>query len=219
MTFPTCGIVDDFNRANGPIGALWSAWMQTGAAMPNISSSQVTGVATSYNSIFWNSAAFGPNCEAYITVATKPSNGTDYPEMYARLKDFTSTTTDGYAVYGGLGGATQTWIMARYDNGAATQLGSTFVQNIAAGDSIGIEVTGSTINAMYKPTGGSWTTVASRGDTTYSGSGCIGFYVSTDTVIRLDNFGGGTIVTGSTPASGSILLQYFMHYNRMRSAV
>ena len=67
---PTTPVLDNFNRADGPAGANWSLIRPTGFVAMNVSANAaVDPSSTNYAWNYWNSANFGPNAEAYVTVA------------------------------------------------------------------------------------------------------------------------------------------------------
>jgi hypothetical protein len=61
---------------------------------------------------------------------------------------------------------------------------------------------GSTIT-IYRKTGGVWSSVKTCTDSTYSSAGKIGLETQ-GTTARLDNFGGGTVVSNSAPAAPTL---------------
>lgn len=108
----------------------------------------------------------------------------------------TGTTPDGYYLSIDSAGCS-IW---RADNGSPTQLGSAFAFTVSSGDSLGLSVVGSTLTAYYKSGSGSWTTLGSRTDATYSAAGNL-MIIATDAGAVLDDFGGGTITATRTLAS------------------
>ena len=73
-----------------------------------------------------------------------------------------------------------------------TQLGADGSQEVASGDSFGIDANGTTITAWYKPAAGSWTAVMVRTDSGVTAAGYIGLVAQSNSAIW-DDFGGGTI--------------------------
>lgn len=76
-TFPTTGVLDNFNRANGALGAPWVDPIY-GLAGLSISSNALAQACCSYATPVWGTASFGANQEAYITLnpitATSPEH-------------------------------------------------------------------------------------------------------------------------------------------------
>lgn len=62
--FPTNGILDDFNRADGSLVSNWSGSTSAYAMASN--QLDITASGTS-NGIYWNAAAFGADQEAFVT--------------------------------------------------------------------------------------------------------------------------------------------------------
>jgi hypothetical protein len=206
MAFPTTSILDDFNRANGLIGSNWSNdtfnYGATATAM-TVNSNQATPENASYGEVYWNPSTFGPDSEAYGTVAVLPHEGGDMG-LSICVQSPDTTGADGYRlIYKRLAG-TDTVEIRRVDNGnnPGTLIGSIASQEIAAGDSLGLEKIGSAVKGYYKAAAGSWTQIISGTDSTY-GTGFIGLYsFSTGQNGRWDNFGGGTVVAGGGGDSG-----------------
>ncbi|MBK8046688.1 MAG: hypothetical protein IPK16_05930 [Anaerolineales bacterium] len=69
--FPATGVLDSFDRANGVIGSNW-----TGATGNFTINGSQLAVGGSENDIYWSGASFGAAQEAYVTLATIPSNAT-----------------------------------------------------------------------------------------------------------------------------------------------
>lgn len=190
MAFPTTSVLDTFSDTEGPPMTGWAT--PTGYA--GLKSNGSTCLADAANAVgFWNSVLSGADCEAFCTVTTATSSSNTVG-VWARCANIGSgATVDGYFLSMGEG-ATDLWSIYRVDNGVPTLLGSTFSQEVSDGDSIGIAVIGTTIEAWYKASGGSWTMLDSRTDSTYSAAGYIGASIS-DTTGRIDDFGGGVAIT------------------------
>jgi PKD repeat protein len=78
-TFPSAGIIDNFNRANEPLGSPWTADV-AGLAVSGNQLVQTSG----YGFPIWDGAVFGPDQEAYITFTT--ISGSAAPERDLVLK-------------------------------------------------------------------------------------------------------------------------------------
>lgn len=192
MPFPSTPILDSATQADSgpPTSANWSA--STGLSGLSVTSNQFNSASGTRFS-YWNPTTFGPDAECYATIATK-GNNTELFAVYARLQQTSSfATLDGYTVFVTPAAGTDAFTVQRIDNGVGTTLGSTISQEIASGDAIGIEIIGSTIAAKYKASGGSWTELGTRTDSTYSSAGNIAMAMA-GTVYRGDDFGGGTRV-------------------------
>lgn len=197
MAFPSASVLDDFNRANEgpPPSANWTTDFDgSGAAGLKVVSNQCAPNGTGACSGYWNAATFGPDCECYVTVATVGAS-TNVLHLYARLASVGTAGVDGYSVQLAKAAGTDTLKLYRLDNGVHTQLGATVSQEFASGDSLGMDVTGTTVQLWYKSGAGAWTSLATRTDATYSAGGNLAVLTTGSTTWRLDNFGGGTVVT------------------------
>ena len=193
MAFPTTPILDNFNRADGGLGANWT-YMDFGGAGggPAIISNQVgPDAAGDFALMIYNASTYGPDVEAYIDVPTKISSGTEVNTIGFYTSSGSFATLDGYYVSPPEAAGTS-WLIARRDDGAATQLGATFTQSFANGDAFGMARIGNDIEAWHR-TGGVWSLLATRTDSTYVGAGKLAFSASDNSggAYRLDNFGGG----------------------------
>jgi hypothetical protein len=211
--FPISSVLDNFNRANEgpPPSSNWTNWKGSGS---KVASNQWNPSGSGGdNGSYWNVQDFGPNCEVYVTGTTPGA----YTDLYSRLVDF-GNGGDGYDA--AMSDSSNTIRYFRVDNGAYTAIGATISQAIANGDAIGLEIIGSTLQAYYKASGGSWVAQSSRSDSTYSGAGKLAITGQGSTVFA-DDFGGGTIaqqfdqsVAGTLTSSGisinaKLLADYF----------
>jgi hypothetical protein len=183
MAFPTTGILDDFNRANEgpPPSADWTNIVNGCKVVSNIC---VGGTSGANNINKWNKASYGPDCEIYATL----SNFTNWIDLYAR---FNSAFSNGYGL--------TIWDVNilrvnKITGGTPTQIGSdiTLPANLAAGDSLGMEIIGNDIKVYTKQGGGAWTLRGTVTDSTYTGAGYLGININ-GTSQQIDDFGGGTV--------------------------
>jgi hypothetical protein len=201
VAFPTTGIVDDFTRADSlGLGANWSnnVFGYGGTAL-NLVSGVAAPTSASYGEMWWNAATFGPDSEVYATIPVLPHVGGDMG-LSMCVQSPGSAAADGYRLIYKRVSGTDTVEIRRVDNGnnPGTLIGSIASQEIAAGDSLGMEKIGSAVKGYYKASGGSWSQIISGTDSTY-GTGSIGLYsFATGSLGHLDDFGGGT-VTALTP--------------------
>ena len=73
-SFPTSGILDTFNRADGPIGANWAG--ATGTGFYKIASQKVNVLNS--GALYWKAGdPFGINQEAFVTLTTVATGGTE----------------------------------------------------------------------------------------------------------------------------------------------
>lgn len=193
MAFPTTGVLDDFNRANGPAGSAWTSPVAFEAAIFEVVSNKASDFGDGGG--YWDASTFGPDSEVYVDVATVNlmakslvlrvgSPGSSYNGYRTRFVNTTSLTVN------------------RVDAGTSTQLGASISYTIASGDSVGFEVIGSDL-AVYKKTGGSWSSIDTRSDSTHTSAGYIGWF-GADGDDLLDNFGGGTVDGGVTASARNL---------------
>jgi hypothetical protein len=194
MAFPTTSVLDNFTGTNGTDLPVYSANWQatpTGGSALEIQDNAATGTSAGGNNSNSWVTDYGPDCEVYVTINTKPADG-NVILLFARGLQTTSLlTVDGYVLRFVQNAGTDTFVIQRITNGAATSLSSTFNQEVTNGDSIGLEIVGNTLTAYYKSGGGAWTSLGSTTDSTYTGAGKLGILTSS-TGVRLDDFGGGT---------------------------
>lgn len=201
MAFPTTAALDTFNRANGALGANWTANpTNDGSAAFTIISNAAQGAAAtdSGDASYYNVATYGPNAEAWVDLPTGP-NGFFELSVFLRIAQpsAVASTADGYQVFitGTAAGASYAVDLSIYriDNAVQTELGSTQTGlTFTAGNGFGASVRGSTIQA-FSGTGASWPTFGdSRTDATYTSAGYIGMTLfESFRTATINNFGGG----------------------------
>lgn len=193
-TFPTQGVLDNFDRANAQtLGANWAnnlIYLPSGTAVDQAIVSNAVGQATSQSAVglSFTTNNYGPDSEAYHTITTQVSG--DSHAVLCRIVQPGTTTYDGYAFH--YNPSTTTWRVYRADNGALTQIAGV-TNAFTNGDKLGGDVIGSQCT-VYQFSGGAWNTRATASDGTYSAAGLIGMYCpGTSSAYALDDFGGGTV--------------------------
>jgi hypothetical protein len=189
--FPSVAQIDDYNRADGALGANYA-----GIATAAIATNRVAGSGAS-NSFYWNAGDFGPDVEAEIELAAIPTAPADRIVLQIRhpigVLNFYQATIDVLA------DGTWTVSIHRVDGGVETTLSSVNGAAWVAGDRLGIKMIGSDISVYRRPVGsGSGTLVLSATDATYAVAGKVRI-VWTGTVTRLDNLRAGTPAGGEFP--------------------
>ena len=187
---PSTPVLDDFNRANGPVGAGWSLIRPTGFASMNVlGNAAVDSSSSLFTWDYWNATSFGPDSEAYVTVTGYVSG--DVFRIGARVTGAGTTGASGYYVAVGGSGA---WSIVRIDAGLSVTIASGATQPLASGDKLAIRVVGSVVSALHFTGAGGWVQVLTHdisGDSIrYTGPGRLALEYKTSTV---DNFGGGTL--------------------------
>lgn len=200
MAFPSTGLLDAFNRANeNPLtGALGNGPIRVANPRLQIVTNQVTSVTASGEA--YSTASYGPDAEAWCTVATKPANG-NAVDLAIRLVSPNTAGWNGYWLSAIAQVGTDTWELYRVDANVFTKLGATVTgPEFASGDKVGFSAVGSTLTG-YVFQAGSWTLTIQRTDATYGAAGPIGAQID-DLTGAIDDFSGGTVVV----SAGGVLL-------------
>lgn len=200
MAFPTTSILDSFTGADqNPLAGNWTkATYGTFNDLKRVSNAVTTATSNSNDCLdYWNASDFGPDVEIYITAASVSS------DTFILLGARYTSGGNGYKIDWDNGTSrVRVW---RDDAGVRTQLGANITQSMSNGDSIGMSIIGSTITIYYKASGGSWTSIGTRTDSTYTSSGRLQLgmwlFSSGETI---DNFGGGTINHIATPSKSNV---------------
>lgn len=176
--FPTVPITDDFNRADGGLGANWT----TGAGSAAITSNEwaPTGGTTDYT--YHNVASFGSDAEvsARVTVlGGQPS---------------VSLLTTGFSGYLFGSDNAGNLVLNRFDSAVPTTI-DTEVYTLVAGDRLRLRFNGTTVEGWRSSTPGVWTLSCSAVDNNHRTTlyGWLG--VNSSTAARFDSFAVGAQVT------------------------
>lgn len=183
-------------------GGNWAKVDTAGGNLKRVSNvvGGVTASAAAYN--YWTPSNFGADCEAYLTIATKPSvNGT--VRLGIRIQGEGGTSTwDGYVAFWQAVSGTDTLLLQRVTNGSSTTL-ATVNQEFATGDKVGLRALGSTIE-MWRHDGSSWALLASVVDTTYASAGKVLIEVADSALTgRLDDVYAGTVTATLVDPGGA----------------
>jgi YD repeat-containing protein len=184
ISFPNTAILDDFNRADGPIGGNWSGSLSNFQIQDNMLAPLYPG---SYIGLLWNES-FGADQEAYLTIPSistaewiglslkAQSGGNGIDVLYSEE----SHVLD---VYYGNDGVYTTLAVIPYDLQDGDQLGA----RVDANGLLTIYVNGSLVS-----------TLNASGYQYNAQGGQIGLYIEqyAANTTRLDNFGGGNVFSG-----------------------
>lgn len=193
--FPDTSVLETFTGADDtdPPNANWTAAeLRNGIAAPGcrIRSNALAPSATGTHGCYWNGQTFAANSEAYATIVNIGS--TAWFGVCVRVTTPGNNTADGYCVEAQ--DAVSEINIYRLDDSAPTVLGSAVSQTITTTDKIGITAIGDQICLWFSDSGGAWTELACRTDSTYSAAGYIGAYINgSNTVGGMDDFGGGAV--------------------------
>jgi hypothetical protein len=179
--FPGTGVLDTFNRANGPIGANWAG--ATGGYSVNGNRLDVE----SGGALYWNTA-FGADQEVYVTLSAIDANA---QEIDLLLKGQGTGECNVLEVwYDPRAGRVQVWTC--HGSGVWTQHGANISATFQAGDRFGARARFDGTVEVYR-NGTRIGTVAVSSAWPYRGSGGrIGVWMLQAPATFLDDFGGGT---------------------------
>jgi hypothetical protein len=194
---PVTPLLDSFARANnaGPPGPNWTHMVVSSTSSNNdlfITNQQVTGRSGS-NADYWNQQAYGPNSEAWVTVASKPTVDLDPVVLGLRFQNPGGSNASGYQGYYiyRSSQADQYRIISRSNGTTSTTLASTTGPTLNPGDELLLRAIGTTLE-LWRMDAGAWTRMLSATDATYQGAGYLNLTARNGNV-RLTNFGGGTL--------------------------
>ena len=207
MPDPTTSVLDNYNRSNTgpPQGGNWSVITAiTSVGFKIVSNQAQPGGDSAACYEYWNVETFGPDSEVFYTVPTVDS-ASDYVGlslMLGTLNPTNASTFTGYEadfIQRAGGSPVNEAQISRIDAGTPTGLDSPVSYTVVAGDTLWFRKVGSTIQLYAKPSGGSYSLLLEVTDNTYS-TGYIGkgwwYNIAANT--HIDDFGGGTVVSGGT---------------------
>jgi len=189
--FPTTAVLDDFNRANGPVGGAW-----VGDVNGFVVNTNQGAQSCCYVSAVWDGAVFGPDQEAYIRLNAITASA---PEHDLMLKVQGTSYAAGHievrydATAGRVQVSTHTPATGWVNRG--TPITVTFV----AGDRFGARARPDGTIEVYRNA----TMIGSRSAGNWPHSalgGRIGFTMDGALTSRLDDFGGGNVVAAAAAA-------------------
>lgn len=202
MAFPTTGTIDNFNRIENPLsdGGKWTTYLsdlQTdGADCANVTAGSPSGA-------YRNDQNYGPDSESWAVVSD-PGDVTGTPGNISLAVRWDTAANNCYIVDCPRFRTTaDEFRLKEVTGGVETQLGASITQDVAAGDSVGVEIIGTTLAAYYKSGAGVWTQLGTRTpSTSYPSAGRVGIFDSHNVGAvpepKLGLFGGGTVVAAGT---------------------
>jgi RHS repeat-associated protein len=205
--FPTTGILDNFNRANGSIGSNWSG----NTAGYSISSNQLQVKTNNPNlDMYWNQTSFGPNQEVYFTFTATNATATDQ-DLILKAQSASGWGAGFIEVwYDAAGQRAQVWTFDQ--NQSWVQHGGDIPLSFAVGDQFGARALASGDVEVYK--NGQLMGVRNVGTwPNYAAGGYIGVWFGNAKNVLLDNFGGGNapgMGAAPQPDFSFKLASYFM---------
>jgi hypothetical protein len=194
---PVTPVLDDFNRPDGagPPSSSWTHMPVFSTSPTNdlyITQHEVTSPA-GVSADYYNAQQFGPASEVYVTVATKPSGADDTVGLMLRYRNPGLASSSGYeAIFLNInGGLDQYRIMLRSNGEKGATLASGTGPELKAGDTLLFRAIGSSLE-LWRGSAGSWTRILTATDTTFASGGYLALEAR-NTVVRLDDFGGGAL--------------------------
>ena len=196
-TFPTTGILDDFNRADGPIGGLWV----DDTAGLRIVGNQLALISGTASSVL-SSPVLGPTQEAYLTLSQITPGASEH-NLMLKVQGLSWSAGHVEAHYD----ATQNAVfIGTYDPGQGwIARGSVTGVTFAPGDQFGVRAyANGTVEVFHNGISrgqvslGNWPSAALGGR--------VGLTISNAASTRLDDYGGGNAVLNTnTPPTATIL--------------
>lgn len=197
LPLPATPLLDDFNRADGPLGSSWAQITTQGTL--GIQGNVVKKTSGGLGLYYWTPASYGPDSEAYLDSAGVGccQQLQETVRLYLRVQSVAPAAFNGYELISWFGITGNGWWIRKYVDGAFTDLAQT-----GAGEwgHMLFRATGTTLEGWGSNDGVNWSLVLQASDSTYQGAGRIGFAVE-NTVPSADNFGGGTL--GGSSGGGS----------------
>jgi glucose/arabinose dehydrogenase/chitodextrinase len=197
--FPQTPVLDNFNRANGAIGANWTG-VTTGLS---ISSNRLAQAASTTSFPVWSSATFGPEQEAYVTIATTSSTSPGQ-DLLLKLQGTNPQTAAQIEVRYD---ATLSHVMvSTYDPGGQGWVTYLTIPSItfAANDRFGARAFANGVVQVFRNT----TLIGSTSVSAWpfaASSGRIGMTLDLASAAKWDDFGGGAFVLSTnTPPVATI---------------
>jgi len=205
MAFPTLGSLDTFNA--GATQALtartgWGAVVIAGTTTYTTNGAPTLAeILTATGGNYWNTSA--EDSEAWVVMGTwTPASNTF--SVAARIQAVGASPTY-YSVRLANSGTTDFRIYKTVA-GVSTALGTNTATTVIAGDSVGIEVIGTSISSYYKSGAGAWGLKETITDSSITGSGFVGGFRNHIAITqRVDEFGGGALVAADVDSYARFL--------------
>lgn len=194
VSFPSTGVLDNFNRSDGAVGS--TNWDTTGWGGLAVSSNKVRASDQTNGSGGWWKTSYTSAQEIYATIGTLASTDGKQINLYCKIQSPGSSYlnvrfTRSGSSYG---------VKVGYNNGSSmTWVGTEDSYALATSDVIGARCLANGMVYVYRNS----TELLSRSMTSftsYASGGYIGIYL--DPVFALDDFGGGDeVIPTATPTA------------------
>ncbi len=190
--FPSAPVLDNFNRANGSIGANWSG----ATSLYGISSNQLLIGSGGYGSdLYWNPASFGADQEAYFTF-TQVNSSADAQGVGLKAQSNTGWGNGLLAVIY-IAPLSTVQVMTYTPIQGWVQSGSNISASFSIGDQFGARARANGTVEVYK----NGSLLGTRDVTAwpyYNSGGYIGMGFVNANGAKVDDFGGGNVSTSMT---------------------
>lgn len=181
--FPRTTMLDNFNRANGDIGANWGGY----AGHFKIASNQLDVVTNSDSFVLWNTR-FGNTQEVYVTLRAIDLSSIEYDLI---LKSQSGTTwQNGLILVAYLPSSNRVEVYTFGGGQGWIQQGISIPVTLQVGDQFGARARADGFVEVYR-NGNLLSTVDARSWPLATGTGHIGLWVNNSTNSLFDDFGGG----------------------------
>ncbi|MBK8046692.1 MAG: hypothetical protein IPK16_05950 [Anaerolineales bacterium] len=188
--YPSTGVLDNFNRANGAIGADWG-----GATSGYTVNNDQVSVGSGEIDIYWKGTVFGTAQEAYFTLTSIPTTAGEIGLALKSAKCYRHSAALINVLYSPARAIVQAWT---YEPGVGRRkLGTDIPMTFAVGDRLGVRARVDGNIELYR----NGQIIGTRNVSAWPyafGGGYIGLYMVDAVGTVLDDFGGGT--TGATNA-------------------
>lgn len=189
-SFPTTALLDDFQRADGAVGANWVTL--NGSGLKIVSGEAMAFDATNFHISKW-ATSFDADQEAFVTVKALPQSAS-HMALALRLQNLSNRYSIGFSR---VSGANDQVLLYSVVSGVFTPICGTPVTlsfDFAVGDKIGVRALGANIEAWVQRVGQSWTRVAACSDTSIAAGGAIA--LGHGDFATFDDFSGGNYGAG-----------------------
>jgi len=198
--FPATGILDDFNRADGPLGANWGGDVAGQTTFYTISNQEALVLET--GGAWWNAATFGADQEAFLTFAKVGPNLSEQA-LLLKLNGNSPSSNNASLIKVAYNAPSQSVLVWTTDPGNGWVLHDAFAAAFIGGDQLGARAqadgtltvfqNGALIGSTNLKAGTPWPAAM------ISGGGQIGVWFQADEPYdftapndaRFDDFGGG----------------------------
>jgi hypothetical protein len=189
-------IRDTFDRADGALGASWTAdpLALTNTGLVIVSNAAARNATSLFRS-YYNVATDGPEVAVFGRIDVVPADGGDVRMLYS-LQSVGTSGVDGYELKIANASSVCTWSLHSIVNQTISGALGSVTQTPAAGSWAAVIRHGNTHKVYYRAPGGSWTEILSVTDSTVTGAGYSGL-ASNSTAARWGMFGSGTLLTAN----------------------